>query len=79
MAEKVKHPRPRARVRPDTTLERAIMLRVADDDLELIRQAAAADGMPASTWIRTVALGTASMPEQERQRFTSSSTAGAAT
>jgi len=78
MAEKVKHPRPRARVRPDTTLERAIMLRVADDDLELIRQAAAADGMPASTWIRAVALGTASMPEQERQRFTSS-TAGAAT
>jgi uncharacterized protein (DUF1778 family) len=77
MATKVKHPRPGARVRPDTTLERVIPLRVADDDLELIRQAAAADGMPASTWIRAVALGTAAMPAPERHKVTS--TAGAAT
>lgn len=79
MAAKTKHPRPTRRVRPDTTLERLVALRIADDDLERIRQAAAADGMPASTWIRTVALGTASMTGPERQRITSTATAGAAT
>lgn len=79
MATKTKHPRPSRRIRPDRTLERLVALRIADDDLELIRQAAAADGMPASTWIRSVALGTASMEAPERQRITSTATAGAAT
>lgn len=79
MATKIKHPRPKRRIRPDTTLERLVALRIADDDLERIRQAAAADGMPASTWIRQAALGTAAMDASDRQHLTGSASAGAAT
>lgn len=65
----------RPRLRPETVLD-VVSLRMAPDEIELIRAAAAADGMKPSTWIRNAALGTAVLDPASRQEIT---TAGAAT
>lgn len=76
MARKLKpHTRPGKRLRPETTADRVVSFRLSGDDLERIAAIAAADGLTPAAWIRTAALGTAVLPEPDRQRVT----AGAAT
>lgn len=48
---------------------------LADDEVEIIRQAAAANGLTMSNYIRLSTLGTASVPSPQRERILS---AGAA-
>lgn len=80
MSTKTKHPRPNRRLRKDTTLEKLVAVRIADDDFERIREAAAAAGVPASTWMRNIAVGTACMDPKDREQITANMTAaGAAT
>lgn len=55
------------RARPDTTLD-LIAFRVAADEIESIKAAAAADGMTTSAWLRNLAIGTAALPKAERQQ-----------
>lgn len=57
----------RPRYRADTTLNR-VTLRIADDEIEMVRDAATAAGLTVSSYLRLVAIGTAVVPEQQRQR-----------
>lgn len=69
--------RGRPRIRKDAPLVVTMGPRFAEDEAEIIRQAAADAGMSASAWIRQAAIGTASLPEPERNRLLA--TAGAVT
>lgn len=64
------------RHRPDAVLTHVTALRIADDEMELVRQTAAELGLSASAFMRLAVLGTASLPPQQRTRVM---TAGAAT
>ena len=53
---KIKHTRPGARVRKDTALDAPVTFRVAEDELEAIRDAATEQGVSVSQWVRGSAL-----------------------
>lgn len=55
-ATKVKHERPGGRTRPDAPRDVVIAFRVAPDEAEAIRQAAAASGASLSNYCRGTAI-----------------------
>jgi len=57
---------PAKRARPDTTLD-LIAFRVAADEIETIKAAAAADGMTTSAWLRHFAVAFAHSSLQQRE------------
>lgn len=68
MASKKYHPRPNRREQSNRVLDRTTPLRMASEDLEIIRVAAAAADLPVSTFIRHAALGTAIADPAVRDR-----------
>jgi uncharacterized protein (DUF1778 family) len=70
------HIRPSARVRADRRLQ-PVSLRIADDELAMVRDAAAAANVTVSAYLRAAALGTASMPVKAQREILQA--AGAAT
>lgn len=68
------YPRPGRRVRRDAPLTRHMGLRVADDEAEMIRAAAEADGLSVAQWLR----GTAISASASYGEHASISAAGAA-
>lgn len=64
------------RLRPDKPLATRLSIALADDEQELIRDAAAAAGMSVSNYIRTATIGTAVASPTTQQRVFSA--AGAA-
>jgi hypothetical protein len=53
---KVKHPRPSRRVRRDAALTVPVTLRLAEDEAEMVREAAALAGVPVAQWLRGTAV-----------------------
>lgn len=70
------HIRPSARVRADRRLQ-PVSLRIADDELAMVRDAAAAANVTVSAYLRAAALGTAALPPSQQQEILHA--AGAAT
>lgn len=68
MASKRYHPRPKRREQSDRVMDTVTPLRMASEDLELVRSAAAAADLPVSTFIRYAALGTAIADPVVRER-----------
>ena len=54
------------RARPDVVLDQRLSVALAADELDRVRQSAAALGLTVSSYIRTAALGTATMPPQRQ-------------
>lgn len=61
-----KKERPGARRRSDTTLD-VMTFRIAADEIETIKAAAAADGMTTSAWLRHFALAFAHSSLQQKE------------
>lgn len=58
--------KPSLRVRADRALKSSLTTRIADDELAIIQEAAAAANVTVSAYLRAAALGTASMPPAEQ-------------
>jgi hypothetical protein len=77
-AKRRPHIRPNRRIAKDRTLDATVSTRLSLDELIEVRALAMADGLTVAQWLRQAAIGTASLPPEQRRDVMQSAAAGAA-